>query len=433
MNAILQSSVFALGAALALSASAQPDAPARISGLVTDPAGAPVPNLQLAVFPFGPNPTECRTDAHGRYAFSWNPRRSGSQDATFCLVARDMARNLATAKDMEEGTTNLDLRLAPALVVTGRVQDANSGPLPNVTLQVSLWTGNMEVQFGGRLKPDTEGRFSIPALPPGRRYTIRASAKNLGSASQELEADSTNTNRIELLPFVFKLPDRKLAGQVVDEEEKPVPGLQVVLQGEGQFFATARTDENGRFMFNAVREGNLRLSASRQKSYGRTTAEAGETNVVLRLGATQPLPSRETPRRGSLAGRPLPDLTAVGLPRSAFPAGTPILLCLFDIEQRPARRFARLLGEQHDALKEKGLTVLGLQASPIAPESYKEWRDTNPVPYPVGRLGMKSDSLKWASDVESLPWLILTDKAHKVVAEGFTLEELDTKLKALTP
>ena len=31
----------------------------------------------------------------------------------------------------------------------------------------------------------------------------------------------------------------------------------------------------------------------------------------------------------------------------------------------------------------------------------------------------------------ALPWLILTDKAHRVTAEGFTLEELDSKIKAV--
>jgi hypothetical protein len=30
-----------------------------------------------------------------------------------------------------------------------------------------------------------------------------------------------------------------------------------------------------------------------------------------------------------------------------------------------------------------------------------------------------------------LPWLILTDKAHRVTAEGFPLEELDAKLAAV--
>ena len=31
----------------------------------------------------------------------------------------------------------------------------------------------------------------------------------------------------------------------------------------------------------------------------------------------------------------------------------------------------------------------------------------------------------------ALPWLILTDKAHKVTAEGFDVDELDAKLKSL--
>lgn len=33
---------------------------------------------------------------------------------------------------------------------------------------------------------------------------------------------------------------------------------------------------------------------------------------------------------------------------------------------------------------------------------------------------------------KSLPWLILTDKNHVVAAEGFSIIELDEKLKVLT-
>ncbi len=431
MNVIFQAIGLALGYALALSASAGSDAPPRISGQVLDPAGALVPHLQLSVFPFGPNPAESRTDANGRYAFAWSPHRSGLRDITYCLVARDVARNLAAAMDLEEGTTNLDLRLRPALIVTGRVQDGNARPLANATIQASLWTDSMESQFGGRIKPDAGGRFSIAGLPTGRRYTIRVFVKNLGSATQPIEAEASLTNQIELPPFVFKLPDRKLAGQVVDEDEKPAAGLQVNLQGEGQFFASARTDENGRFAFDAVCEGPVRLVTSRQKTYASATVESGDTNVLLRLGATQVSTVHETPRRSSLAGQPLPDLTAVGLARDAAPAGKPILLCLFDVEQRPSRRFVRLLSEQYDPLRQKGIVVLGLQTAIITPESFKEWLDTNPGPVPVGRLAVRSAGLTWASDVESLPWLILTDKTHRVAAEGFTLDELEAKLKSL--
>jgi hypothetical protein len=431
MNAIARTIGLILGYVMALSASAGVDALPKISGRVLGLSGAPVPHLQLSVFPFGPNPADSRTDANGRYAFSWSPHRSGSHDITYCLVARDVARNLAAAMDLEETTTNIDLRLEPALVVTGRVQDSNARPLGNAAVQASLWTGSMESQFGGRVKPDAEGRFSIAGLPTGRRYTIRVSVKNLGSATQPIETEASLTNRVELPPFVFKLPARKLAGQVMDEDEKPAAGLQVNLQGEGQFFATARTDENGRFAFDAVCEGTVRLVTSRQKTYASATVESGDTNVLLRLGATQLSTVHETPRRSSLEGQPLPDLTAVGLARGAAPAGKPILLCLFDIEQRPSRRFVRLVSEQHDGLTQKGIVVLGLQAAIITPESFKEWLDTNPSPIPVGRLAVRSAGLNWASDVESLPWLILTDKTHHVAAEGFTLDELEAKLKSL--
>ena len=62
-------------------------------------------------------------------------------------------------------------------------------------------------------------------------------------------------------------------------------------------------------------------------------------------------------------------------------------------------------------------------------EAFKEWKDANPVPFPVGRLAEKDDKTKWASTVESLPWLILTDADRRVTAEGFAFDELEAKLK----
>lgn len=50
------------------------------------------------------------------------------------------------------------------------------------------------------------------------------------------------------------------------------------------------------------------------------------------------------------------------------------------------------------------------------------------MPFPVGHVSEKSDRTKWAAEVESFPWFILTDKDHRVSAEGFSLDELDAKL-----
>jgi hypothetical protein len=346
-------------------------------------------------------------------------------------MARDVELNLATAQDIEESTTTLDLRLEPGLVVAGRVEDVNGTPLSNATVRVYLWSGNSGSQFDNKpIRTDARGHFEITAMPLGRKYSLYATAKGYGSANQSIQ-ENTDTNRVELEPCVLKVADRKLAGEVVDADEKPVVRANVFMYGQGQPNGSVRTDDKGRFKFDAVCEGTVQLSASAQNAHGNTRAEAGDTNVVIRLGVSQSYSVRETPRRSSLKGKLLPDLAAVELSGDAAPAGKPLLLCLFDIEQRPSRRFVKQLADQHEALRQKGLTVLGVQAAVTTADSFKEWKDGNPVPFPVGRLAEKADKTKWASEVESLPWLILIDGDRRVTAEGFPLDELETKMKGL--
>ncbi len=407
--------------------------PPKITGVVRDPTGTPVPGLQLSLLPnLGRSEGEIKTDAKGRYELSWDPQQYGRSDQTFCLIARDVARNLALALDLEEGTKTLDLRLEPGLIVAGRVEDVKGKPLSNATVNVYLSLGRFGSQFEDKpLRTDARGRFELIAMPPGRRYSMSATAKGYGSASQNIQEEA-ETNRVELPPCILKVADHKLAGEVVDAEEKPVARANVYMYGQGQPNHSVRTDDKGQFRFNEVCEGSVQIQASSQRAYGNTRAEAGDTNVVIRLGVNQSYSSVEAPKRPSLKGKPLPDLAVVELAGDAAPAGKPVLLCLFDIEQRPSRRFVKQLAEQLDALREKGLTVLGLQAAVTTAEAFKEWKDANPVSFPVGRVAEKEDKTKWASDVQKLPWLILTDGDRRVTAEGFTLDELDTKLKPQT-
>ena len=406
--------------------------PPKIRGVVRDPAGTAVPGLTLSVFPnWGRSAGDVKTDPKGRYEMTWEPQRFGGSQQTPCLIARDVGRNLATAKDIEEGTTTLDLGLERGLVVAGRVEDVNGKPLSNATVRVYLWSGNSGSQFDNTpIRTDAQGRYEITAMPPGRKYSLDATAKGYGSANQSIQEDA-ETNRIELAACVLKVADHKLAGEVVDADDKPVARANVFLNGQGQPNGSVRTDEKGRFKFDEVCEGPAQLFASIRSSYGNVRAEAGDTNVVIRLGVNQGSSVRAAPRRPSLKGKPLPDLAAMDLSSDAAPAGKPVLLCLFDIEQRPSRRFVRQLAEQHDALRQKGLTVLGLQAAVTTTESFKEWKDANAVPFPVGRLAELADKTKWASTVESLPWLILTDGDRRVTAEGFALDELEAKLKTV--
>jgi hypothetical protein len=230
---------------------------------------------------------------------------------------------------------------------------------------------------------------------------------------------------------VLKAIDRKIAGRVLDADGNPVAEAHVHLDGINQPSINARTDEHGAFIFGAC-EGQARLYAGKSGyTPGSVVAQGGDFNVVISLGIDEAVSRARSARRLSLVGRPLPGLTSMGLEPNAVPTNKPILLCLFDCEQRPSRRLLRQLADQYAALRHKGITVLGLQAAVCDAESFKQWRESNPMPFPIGRVAERSGKTKWAAGLESLPWLTLTDARGRVAAEGFPLEELEARLKAL--
>jgi hypothetical protein len=46
----------------------------------------------------------------------------------------------------------------------------------------------------------------------------------------------------------------------------------------------------------------------------------------------------------------------------------------------------------------------------------------------VGCVDAKPNKIRQSWGATSLPWLILTDREHKVTHEGFALEDLEAKL-----
>lgn len=131
------------------------------------------------------------------------------------------------------------------------------------------------------------------------------------------------------------------------------------------------------------------------------------------------------------AGDPLPALAPLGLGSDVAPTNQPLLLCLFDGQQRPSRHLLRQLTGQHQALRQKGLTVLGVQAALIDRRAFQEWKGSNAFPFPVGQVAEESEQTAWVTGIASLPCLVLTDAQHRITAEGFALEEIDAKLKAV--
>jgi hypothetical protein len=137
------------------------------------------------------------------------------------------------------------------------------------------------------------------------------------------------------------------------------------------------------------------------------------------------------PRPPSPKGKLLPDLTAMGLTAADVPAGQPVIVLLLDAEQRPSRHALELLTDRAAALREKHAAVVILQTSSMADAAYATWLQEAALPFPIARMKDTPEKGRFEWGARSLPWLILADKNHRVVAEGFPVEELDAKLKGL--
>ena len=141
---------------------------------------------------------------------------------------------------------------------------------------------------------------------------------------------------------------------------------------------------------------------------------------------------RERRAFSSLVGKQSPRLDGLNVhPALGDIAGKRVLLCFWDMDQRPSRRCIKELAKRVDALTAKGVAVVTVHASAVEARKLETWLRANDVTLPVGRVSSDEKERKRqlaAWGVQSLPWLILTDKDCVVRAEGFGLSQLDEKL-----
>jgi hypothetical protein len=410
------------------SGTAQP----KLSGTVLDADGKPAPKVTVSLFPFF-SYAQKRTDDQGRFTLAAESIPTGYPTSQRVLIARDLERNLAAAFDLEDDTTNADLKLGPGLTLVGRVTDVNGHAVSNAQAQVMFRTDRMSSQLGQPVRADAQGRFEIKALPFGRKYSVTVSAKGFGQDQHEAEATQPGSPPLELDPFQLLVADQRVAGVVLDSDDKPVAGVHLYTYGKNQPNLQGQTDAKGRFSLDTACAGAITISANspRGGGFGSASAEAGDTNITIRLNSSPAVVGAAGPQPASLRGKPLPDLAPLGLAPADAPPGQPLLALLIDAEQRPSRRALRLLAEQAPALKQKGLAIVILQVGAMADEAFAAWKQEAALPFPVARLKDDPDKTRAAWGATALPWPILTDKSHRVAAEGFALEELDAKLKDL--
>jgi len=155
--------------------------------------------------------------------------------------------------------------------------------------------------------------------------------------------------------------------------------------------------------------------------------EEGVKVVDSRRGRTRTYEYKPEPL--DLVGKMLPEFAEIGV---SFPSEQAkdkrVLVCFWDMQQRPSRHYLMKLAEKAGILADKGITVLCIHASNAEAKTIEEWMIDSNIPFPTKTMVTDSEKARYAWGIKSLPWLILTDQEHNVEANGFSLAELDERI-----
>jgi len=406
----------------------------KITGVVRDQENKPIEGVEMEVCPAGGR-EESVSDAEGKFEViydlgSWPSGRT----PTMFLVGRHPQRNLATTVQIDEDIRELEMKLEPAVTITGQITDPNGKGIAEAEVRTML----RGPQWGSTIgrKPaitDSEGKYEIKALPQGRNYSVYAKAEGYGeSRSEEISTESTVDNRLDAERLTLAVANLSISGIVVDDNDTPVAGARINSYGDNQPYRNTQTDLDGKFALEKVCAGKIRISANKTAATrlsGYIETEGGTTDVRIVI-SERPTSTRYEPRRPpSLVGRPIPELKDVGIELSPTDTdGKMMLACLFDMEQRPSRHCVMQLVRQAEQLKGKGVTVVVIQASKMEQDALNQWKNKYNIPFPIGMVEDDAEKARFTWGIRSLPWLILADSEHIIRATGFQVNDLNDKI-----
>jgi len=235
-----------------------------IGGVVVDPDGNPVAAATLSLVRFWPGgegrkskgeeedfpAQECTTDDNGQ----WRARNLPpglldhiavrAEHPDFIGASATVGASKETEKEFREGTHRLTLKRG--IEVRGRVTDTQEKPIAEAT----VWAGMRNFATRRETRTDSEGRFVFHNVTEGStQFSVAEKGHKPESKSVNVK-DGAEEVRFRLSA------GRVIRARVQNESGDPIPGVRVVLEGEGDIgrsyeFSTT-TDADGRFEWDGA-------------------------------------------------------------------------------------------------------------------------------------------------------------------------------------
>lgn len=381
-----------------------------------------------------------RTGQDGRFAFA-------AQTDAYCLVVlHDKGCAEVTEDDL---AASPDVTLQPWGRVEGKVL-IGSKPGADEEIRVIFVRpydqGAPRVQFDCSSVADKEGRFGFDRVPAGDARVCRMVGR-MFSHGVPVEVKAGETTNVTIggvgRPVIGKVA---IADAVKDRIDWQNLDCLVRSQSAKGFRQTLgmTVAPDGTFRIDDVPAGDYSLSftayapaatprslrgerlGALNHSFSVPEMPGGRSDEPLDLGVLDLLTLGGPAAGPILTGKAVPDLKELQLGVSLEELnGKRLVLCFFDMNQRPSRNTVAQLARQAEALKAKGIAAVAVQTSQTDETALKEWVRQNAVGLAVGVIASGESKARSAWGVRSLPWLILADKDHVVRAEGFQLDELD--------
>jgi large repetitive protein len=253
--------------------------PGVLEGTVRDALdGTPLVGAEVLIFFPGTNNLLSRTITDGLGQF----KIDGLAPLTYTLAisAQNYTTQPVGATIFSGQTTTIEVGLPPfPAAVTGQVQVAGGGVVPNALIQVKDSHGTL---FGSAITDDL-GNFAVGNLPPGT-YLISASEDSYAAATQSITVTAGQTISGVIL-MMSPLPG-SISGQVTNQlTGLPITGAAVAIQlfSSGLFVANTVTNQSGQFQVNGLTAGEYNVIASADgfgTHYRTVTVAGGQTTVT---------------------------------------------------------------------------------------------------------------------------------------------------------
>jgi hypothetical protein len=210
---------------------------------------------------------------------------------------RRMGAKITIAAD-HDSEKPLIVKLQPTQSANLAILDEAMQPVPNARislmanirlLETATGFNYREVALENQRYSDTDGICAFANLVAGGSYTARISAFGYATAQTHFRVEAGGT--VELEPVTLLATGLFLSGSVVDQNGKPLEGVQVTIIPRNDTLAITNhhwleTKKDGQFRFLGLPSGKYRLFANLFKASGEKDMNG---NPVKKLVATTEL------------------------------------------------------------------------------------------------------------------------------------------------